>query len=104
MGGAAITIALQQLRGFLGIKKFTKKTNIISVMRSVWGNVHHGVSKLGTFINMPPKNLNLLLILDVFAVELADYTHCSSILEFPSIRQVLGKPLSIHIMRFLCGC
>ncbi|KAI3834103.1 hypothetical protein MKW92_008831 [Papaver armeniacum] len=42
MGGAAITIALQQLRGFLGIKKFTKKTNIISVMRSVWGNVHHG--------------------------------------------------------------
>ncbi|KAI3978496.1 hypothetical protein MKX01_015671 [Papaver californicum] len=42
MGGAAITIALQQLRGFLGIKKFTKKTNIISVMLSAWGNVHHG--------------------------------------------------------------
>lgn len=43
MGGAAITIALQQLKGFLGIKKFTKKTDIISVMKSVWGSVHHGV-------------------------------------------------------------
>ncbi|XP_068641584.1 sulfate transporter 1.3-like [Aristolochia californica] len=40
MGGAAITIALQQLKGFLGIKNFTKKTDIISVMHSVWGTVH----------------------------------------------------------------
>ncbi|KAL0909669.1 hypothetical protein M5K25_020557 [Dendrobium thyrsiflorum] len=42
MGGAAITIGLQQLKGFLGIKNFTKKTDIISVMKSVWGSVHHG--------------------------------------------------------------
>uniref|UniRef100_A0A2N9HAN8 STAS domain-containing protein n=1 Tax=Fagus sylvatica TaxID=28930 RepID=A0A2N9HAN8_FAGSY len=42
MGGAAITISLQQLKGFLGIKKFTKKSDIISVMHSVWGSVHHG--------------------------------------------------------------
>ncbi|KAL1093649.1 hypothetical protein V6Z11_D06G045300 [Gossypium hirsutum] len=42
MAGAAITIALQQLKGLLGIQKFTKKTDIISVMRSVWGSVHHG--------------------------------------------------------------
>nr|XP_018683515.1 PREDICTED: sulfate transporter 1.2-like isoform X2 [Musa acuminata subsp. malaccensis] len=42
MGGAAITIALQQLKGFLGIKKFTKNTDIVSVMRSVWGSVEHG--------------------------------------------------------------
>lgn len=42
MGGAAITIALQQLKGFLGIKDFTKKTDIISVMHSVFGSVHHG--------------------------------------------------------------
>ncbi|MQM14844.1 hypothetical protein Taro_047781 [Colocasia esculenta] len=42
MGGAAITIALQQLKGLLGINNFTKKTDIISVMRSVWGEVHHG--------------------------------------------------------------
>ncbi|XP_054777760.1 high affinity sulfate transporter 2-like [Prosopis cineraria] len=42
MAGAAVTIALQQLKGLLGIKKFTKKSDIISVMRSVWTNVHHG--------------------------------------------------------------
>ncbi|KAM7516792.1 hypothetical protein LguiA_006375 [Lonicera macranthoides] len=42
MGGAAITIALQQLKGFLGISNFTKKTDIVSVMQSVWGSAHHG--------------------------------------------------------------
>ncbi|KAG0453987.1 hypothetical protein HPP92_025291 [Vanilla planifolia] len=42
MAGTAITIALQQLKGFLGIQNFTKKTDIISVMKSVWGSVHHG--------------------------------------------------------------
>ncbi|KAH7524438.1 sulfate transporter 1.2 [Ziziphus jujuba] len=44
MGGAAITIALQQLKGFLGIKNknFTKKTDIISVMHSVVKSAHHG--------------------------------------------------------------
>lgn len=45
MAGAAITISLQQLKGLLGIQtaKFTKKTDIVSVMRSVWTTVHHGV-------------------------------------------------------------
>lgn len=43
MGGAAITIALQQLKGFLGIKKFTKKTDIIAVLGSVFSSAHHGV-------------------------------------------------------------
>ncbi|XWS39701.1 hypothetical protein CRYUN_Cryun18bG0077500 [Craigia yunnanensis] len=42
MAGSAITIALQQLKGLLGIKKFTKNTDIVSVMRSVWSSVHHG--------------------------------------------------------------
>ncbi|KAL5559059.1 hypothetical protein UlMin_035270 [Ulmus minor] len=42
MGGAAITIALQQLKGFLGIQKFTKKSDIISVMKSVVDSAHHG--------------------------------------------------------------
>ncbi|CAN0890238.1 High affinity sulfate transporter 2 [Linum grandiflorum] len=35
MGGAAITIALQQLKGFLGIKHFTKKSDLVSVMQSL---------------------------------------------------------------------
>ena len=43
MDRAAITIALQQLKGFLGIKTFTKKTDIVSVMRSVFNAAHHGV-------------------------------------------------------------
>lgn len=42
MAGTAITIALQQLKGFLGIQNFTKKSDIISVMKSVWGSVNHG--------------------------------------------------------------
>ncbi|XP_059653346.1 sulfate transporter 1.3-like [Cornus florida] len=42
MAGAAITIALQQLKGLLGIQHFTKKTDIVSVMKSVWGTVDHG--------------------------------------------------------------
>ncbi|KAL0432741.1 UNVERIFIED_CONTAM: Sulfate transporter 1.3 [Sesamum latifolium] len=42
MAGAAITIALQQLKGFLGIKKFTKNTDAISVMHSVLSSGHHG--------------------------------------------------------------
>lgn len=42
MGGAAITIALQQLKGLLGIKTFTTKTDIVSVMRSVWTTRNHG--------------------------------------------------------------
>ncbi|XP_028771908.1 sulfate transporter 1.2 [Neltuma alba] len=42
MAGAAITIALQQLKGFLGIKKFTKKTDVVSVLHSVFSTAHHG--------------------------------------------------------------
>ncbi|KAJ0026451.1 hypothetical protein Pint_08296 [Pistacia integerrima] len=42
MGGAAITITLQQLKGFLGIKNFTKKSDIVSVMKSVFKSAHHG--------------------------------------------------------------
>ncbi|KAJ7566154.1 hypothetical protein O6H91_02G090500 [Diphasiastrum complanatum] len=38
MAGAGITIALQQLKGFLGITHFTTDTDFISVMRSVWRN------------------------------------------------------------------
>ncbi|KAL7157198.1 hypothetical protein ABFS83_02G061300 [Erythranthe nasuta] len=42
MAGAAITISLQQLKSLLGINVFTKKTDIVSVMKSVWTNVNHG--------------------------------------------------------------
>ncbi|PIA28632.1 hypothetical protein AQUCO_06800060v1 [Aquilegia coerulea] len=42
MGGAAVTIALHQLKGFLGIKKITKHSDIVSVMRSVLTSAHRG--------------------------------------------------------------
>ncbi|XP_078164638.1 sulfate transporter 1.2-like [Carex rostrata] len=40
--GAAITIGLQQLKGLFGIKNFTRNTDIISVIHSVFTNVQHG--------------------------------------------------------------
>uniref|UniRef100_A0A0D9VQQ5 STAS domain-containing protein n=1 Tax=Leersia perrieri TaxID=77586 RepID=A0A0D9VQQ5_9ORYZ len=50
MAGAAITIALQQLKGFLGIAKFTKNTDIVSVMKSWnWQTILIGASFL-TFL------------------------------------------------------
>jgi len=52
MAGAAITIGLQQLKGLLGIQKFTKKTDIVSVMHSVFGQVHHGVTNY-SLLNSP---------------------------------------------------
>ncbi|XAR53071.1 hypothetical protein NMG60_11021470 [Bertholletia excelsa] len=42
MAGAAITIGLFQLQILLGVKKLAKKTDIISVMRSVFRVAHHG--------------------------------------------------------------
>jgi high affinity sulfate transporter 1 len=42
MAGAAITIALQQLKGFLGVRKFTTNTDIVSVMKSIFKSAHHG--------------------------------------------------------------
>lgn len=50
MGGAAVTIALQQLKGLLGINNFTKKTDLVSVMRSVFHSAHHGVRL--TFVSL----------------------------------------------------
>jgi low affinity sulfate transporter 2 len=43
VAGAAIVIGLQQLKGLLGISHFTSKTDIISVLESVWGSIHHHV-------------------------------------------------------------
>lgn len=51
MGGAAITIALQQLKGFLGIKKFTQKTSIVAVLQSVFSSAHHGVITHNSFFS-----------------------------------------------------
>lgn len=41
MGGAAIVIGLQQLKGLLGISHFTTKTDVISVLKAVFNSLHH---------------------------------------------------------------
>eukprot|EP01018_Ginkgo_biloba_P022095 Gb_22837 [translate_table: standard] len=40
MAGAATVVSLQQLKGILGLQHFTTETDLISVMRSVWGQTH----------------------------------------------------------------
>uniref|UniRef100_A0A0D9V2I3 STAS domain-containing protein n=1 Tax=Leersia perrieri TaxID=77586 RepID=A0A0D9V2I3_9ORYZ len=40
MGGTAIVIMLQQLKGLLGMKHFTTKTDVVSVLRYVFHNTH----------------------------------------------------------------
>lgn len=41
MAGAAIVIGLQQLKGLLGISHFTNKTDVVSVLGSVFSSLHH---------------------------------------------------------------
>ncbi|KAH7848288.1 hypothetical protein Vadar_000797 [Vaccinium darrowii] len=46
MGGAAIVIGLQQLKGLLGISHFTAKTDVVSVLGAVFRSFHHPWSPL----------------------------------------------------------
>jgi len=61
MAGAAITIALQQLKGFLGIRKFTTNTDIVSVMKSIFKSAHHGVSCIVLYVNLTISNVLLVI-------------------------------------------
>ncbi|KAA8534999.1 hypothetical protein F0562_030002 [Nyssa sinensis] len=38
MGGTAVLICLQQLKGFFGVKHFTTKTDVVSVLRAVFSH------------------------------------------------------------------
>ncbi|CAM0871392.1 unnamed protein product [Alopecurus aequalis] len=40
MGGAATVVCLQQLKGMLGLEHFTTSTDLVSVMRSVFSQMH----------------------------------------------------------------
>ncbi|KAF9617298.1 hypothetical protein IFM89_035242 [Coptis chinensis] len=40
MSGTAVIISLQQLKGMLGLKKFTHQTDVISVTKSVFSQIH----------------------------------------------------------------
>lgn len=41
MAGAAVVIGFQQLKGLLGIAHFTNRTDVVSVLQSVWKSFHH---------------------------------------------------------------
>lgn len=43
MAGAAIVIGLQQLKGLFGLSHFTNKTDVVSVLSSVFHSLHHPV-------------------------------------------------------------
>lgn len=40
MAGAATVVCLQQLKGILGLVRFTRETDVVSVMKSVFSQVH----------------------------------------------------------------
>jgi len=44
MAGAAIIIGLQQLKGLLGLTHFTTKTDVISVLESVYKSLHQQIT------------------------------------------------------------
>ncbi|KAI4325926.1 hypothetical protein MLD38_031287 [Melastoma candidum] len=48
--GAAVVIGLQQLKGLLGIAHFTNKTDVVSVVASLWSSLHHNSWNLYSFI------------------------------------------------------
>lgn len=43
MAGAAIMIGLQQLKGLLGISNFTNKSDVVSVLESVYKSLRHQI-------------------------------------------------------------
>jgi MFS superfamily sulfate permease-like transporter len=53
MAGAAVTIALQQLKGLFNITHFTTDTDFISVMKSVFGHVDEVVDPHGLCLSLP---------------------------------------------------
>nr|XP_009773834.1 PREDICTED: sulfate transporter 3.1-like isoform X2 [Nicotiana sylvestris] len=49
MGGAATVVCLQQLKGILGLVHFTHETDIVSVMRSIFSQLHQSKKKPAFF-------------------------------------------------------
>ena len=58
MGGAATIVCLQQLKGMLGLVHFTHETDLVSVMRSVFGQIHQVNLQPFTFFLITFFNIN----------------------------------------------
>lgn len=64
MAGAAIVIGLQQLKGLLGISHFTAKTDVVSVLESVFKSLHHPVCNAFPF----PSIVSILKYIALFCL------------------------------------
>ncbi|KAJ8443676.1 hypothetical protein Cgig2_019658 [Carnegiea gigantea] len=49
MGGVAVTVCLQQLKGLLGLTHFTHKTDVVSVLHSTFAQTHESNRKPAVF-------------------------------------------------------
>jgi sulfate transporter 2, low-affinity len=54
MGGAAIVIGLQQLKGLLGLSHLTNNTDVVSVVKAVLSALHDPVGVC--FLERPVNN------------------------------------------------
>ncbi|KAK4757539.1 hypothetical protein SAY87_018840 [Trapa incisa] len=96
MAGAAVTIALQQLKGMLGVKNFTKKTDIVSVIRSVFEAAHHGGKKNKKLFWVPAIAPLISVIVSTFFVYItradkkgvAIVTHVHKGVNPPSVNEI----------------
>ncbi|KAG6772093.1 hypothetical protein POTOM_023489 [Populus tomentosa] len=79
MGGTAIIICLQQLKGLLGVSHFTTKTDVVSVLHAVFknrnevGNLHKGLNPISIkYLNFDaeylPSTLKAGIITGVIAL------------------------------------
>ena len=60
MAGSAVIVALQQLKGLLGIKHFSKKMAVVLVLSSVFQNKHE-VAPFFLFFSIFFLNIVLLI-------------------------------------------
>lgn len=52
MGGAATVVSLQQLKGIFGLKHFTQSTDLVSVMRSIFGQMQQVLLNLALSLSL----------------------------------------------------
>ncbi|XP_043809377.1 sulfate transporter 1.3 isoform X3 [Manihot esculenta] len=101
MGGAAITIALQQLKGLLGIQVFTKKTDIVSVLHSVFVSAHHGWNWQTIVIGL--SFLAFLLFAKYIVKYIEKGINPSSVKEIYFSGQYLPKGFKIGVVAGMIG-
>lgn len=68
MGGAAIIIGLQQLKGLIGISHFTNKTDVVSVLRAVFRSFHDEAVSFSTYFRLIFRVFILLISVGLVSV------------------------------------